>query len=163
MKVKITYQPRTMRGFTILELMITLIIAAILLSIAVPSFNNLIQRNQITTYANELGTTINLARSEAIKRGEDITIISNNGLDWTQGWRLQVDSTAELLRTAPALNGSNTFTSNSNSAITFNSRGSTNLGAEEFWSLCNVNVAAGRRIRLAVTGRISVREITPCP
>ncbi len=152
-----------MRGFTILELMVTVVIAAILLSIAIPSFTNLIRRNQITTYANEFGSAVNLARSEAIKRGTSIAITSNAGTDWTQGWSLTVVSTGELLRTAPALSGDNTFTSGVNNTITFNSRGSTNLGAEETWSLCNANVTAGRRIRIAVTGRISVREITPCP
>lgn len=161
--MKNTIYPRYIRGFTILELMITIVIAAILLTIAVPSFTNLLRRNQITTYANEFATTVNLARAEAIKRGTNISIISNAGLDWSQGWNLNVDSTAELLRTSPALPGDTTFVSNANSAITFNSRGSSNLGAEEIFSLCNTNVTEGRRIRIAVTGRISVQEISPCP
>lgn len=159
--MKITTLPRFMRGFTLLELMVTVVIAAILISLAVPSFTNLLRRNQITTYANEFATTINLARSEAVKRGTNVTISSNNGLDWTQGWTLTVDATAELLRAAPALTGDNTFVSDNNNAFSFNSRGSTNLGGEETLLLCNTNVITGRQIRIAVTGRISVRE-TPC-
>lgn len=160
--MKNTSLPRNARGFTLVELMVTVIIASILLSIAVPSFTNLIRRNQITTYANEFGTAVNLARSEAAKRGTSVSITSNNGTDWTQGWNVNVVSPAELLRSAPALTGDNTFTSAANNAVTFNSRGFTTLGAEETWLLCNANVAAGRQIRIAVTGRISVREITPC-
>jgi len=161
--VKNTTQPRHIRGFTLVELLVTVIVAAILMSLAVPSFTNLIRRNQITTYANEFGTAVNLARSEAVKRGTTVSITSANGTDWTQGWTVNVVSSGELLRTAPALTGDNTFTSGVNNSVTFNSRGSTALGAEETWSLCNANVAAGRQIRIAVTGRISVREITPCP
>ena len=160
--MKNTNQPRLVRGFTVLELMVTVIIASILLSIAIPSFTNLIRRNQITTYANEFGTAVNLARSEAAKRGTSVSITSNNGTDWTQGWNVNIVSSAELLRSAPALTGDNTFTSGINNTVTFDSRGFTTLGAEETWLLCNANVTAGRQIRIAVTGRISVREITPC-
>ena len=164
MKVKNTSEFRLEQGFTLLEVIISLFIAAILLSYAIPSFNNLILRSQITSYSNEFGTTVNLARSEAIKRGTDIAITSNAGTDWTQGWSLNVVSSGELLRTSPPLQStSTTFNSGVINTVTFNSRGSTTLGAEETWSLCNANVAAGRRIRIAVTGRISVREITPCP
>jgi len=160
--VKNTTLPRFSGGFTLVELMVTVIIGAILLSVAVPSFTNLIRRNQITTYANEFGTAVNLARSEAIKRATSVSITSNSGTNWTQGWTVNLVNTGELLRTAPALTGDNTFNSGVNGTIIFNSRGSTTLGAEETWLLCNANVAAGRQIRIAVTGRISVREITPC-
>ena len=151
-----------MQGLTLIELMITIVIAAILLSIAIPSFNHLIQRNRITTYANEMATTVNLARSEAIKRGTSIVITSAAGNDWSQGWNLNIVSSGDLLRTAPALDGDSTFTSGVGS-VTFNSRGFTTLGALASWNLCNANVETGRRITIAITGRISVTELSPCP
>jgi len=153
-----------MGGFTIIEIMITLVIAGILLAAAAPSFTNLIRRQNITAYANEFGTTVNLARSEATKRGESVIITSTSGnTDWAQGWTLNVISSGLLLRTSPPLQGDSTFASGISNSVTFNSRGFTTLGAEETWSLCNTNVPEGRRIRIAVTGRISVREINPCP
>jgi len=151
-----------MQGLTLIELMITIVIAAILMSIAIPSFNHLIQRNRISAYANELVTTVNLARSEAIKRGTSIVITSAGGNDWSQGWNLNIVSSGDLLRTAPSLDGDSTFTGGV-SSVTFNSRGFTTLGALASWNLCNANVETGRRITIAITGRISVTELSPCP
>ena len=60
-------------GFTLMELMVTIAIAAILVGIAIPSFTSIIVSNRLTTSANELVTALNLARSEAVKRGMRIT------------------------------------------------------------------------------------------
>lgn len=59
---------RHARGFTIVELMVTLGVIAILMVIAVPSFNSMINSNRLTTAANELVAGLNTARMEAIKR-----------------------------------------------------------------------------------------------
>jgi type IV fimbrial biogenesis protein FimT len=59
--------PCRAQGFTIVELMITVAVAAILLVIAVPSFNNIINSNRLTTAANAMVNSLNTARMEAIK------------------------------------------------------------------------------------------------
>lgn len=68
---------RHARGFTLVELMITLAVAAILLVIAVPSFQNMIASNRLITTANELVGAINVARMEAIKRNNSTQFCSN--------------------------------------------------------------------------------------
>ena len=85
-------------GYTLIELMVTIIIAGILLGIAIPNFTSIISSNRLTTYANELVTSLNFARSEAIKRGLRITLCkSTNGNgcnainDWSQGWIIFTD------------------------------------------------------------------------
>jgi len=152
-----------MRGFTLLELVMTITVASILIAAAVPSFNFMIQTNRLTTQANEFSTTVNLARSESIKRGQNIIVASNSGTNWGNGWTLSVAATGEVLRRTPAMEGTSTFTSGSNGSVTFDSRGFSTLGAEESLTLCNSSLTKGRRIRIAVTGRISVQEISPCP
>jgi len=61
------------RGFSLIELMITLFIAAILLAYAVPSFRGMMNSNRIVTQTNDMVAALNLARSEAITRNANIT------------------------------------------------------------------------------------------
>ena len=82
-------------GFTLVELMITLAIAGILVAVGIPSFNSTISDSRLTSYANEFVTALNLARSEAIKRGIQVTV-RRKGEDsdagkWESGWDVFVD------------------------------------------------------------------------
>ncbi|HQS02358.1 MAG: hypothetical protein B7Y07_08470 [Halothiobacillus sp. 24-54-40] len=71
------------QGFTIIELMITLTVAAILLAIAIPSFNYLTVSSKLTTTANDLVTAIGVARSEAIKRNAVVNLNADGSVSIT--------------------------------------------------------------------------------
>jgi len=73
-------------GFSLLELMITLTVAAILLVIAVPSFRDVIHRNQVSSVSNEMLASLAYARTEAITRGQLVSMCpSENGTSCTSG------------------------------------------------------------------------------
>jgi len=89
------------RGFTLMELLVTMAVAAILLAIAVPNFQSFFNRNRVVTVTNDFITAVNYARSEAIKGGAITTLcMSSSGVactgnsGWSNGWIIWVDRNA---------------------------------------------------------------------
>lgn len=78
------------KGFTLIELLITIVIIAIVATIGIPSFTQTIRNSRLTTNINELVTSLNFARSEAVKRNQTITI-RRSGAEWEAGWTVFVD------------------------------------------------------------------------
>jgi type IV fimbrial biogenesis protein FimT len=69
---------RSVRGFTLIELMVGMLVAAVLLTIAVPSFHSLTLSNRLTTTANDIVGAINTARMEAIKLNAPTQLCSDS-------------------------------------------------------------------------------------
>ena len=119
---EMTNKPKQSRGITLIELMVTIAIAAGLIASAVPNFEETIRNNRMVTQINELHASLNFARSEAIKRNSNITICrSSNGSsctdDWKNGWIVFVDSNfngsvdgEDVLRVHGAIFETNTLT-----------------------------------------------------
>ncbi len=79
-------QKRGARGFTLIELMLTITVLAIFLSIAVPSFGRLIENNRVTASANELHALLLAARSDAVTKRTKITVTQSSNI-WSSGDR----------------------------------------------------------------------------
>lgn len=75
---------RTNRGFTLLELLITIAIAAIVLVMALPSYQDTIERNRLKEAVESISADIKFARTEAIKQGANITFSVDNAT-WCYG------------------------------------------------------------------------------
>jgi type IV fimbrial biogenesis protein FimT len=66
-----------MRGFTLVELMVTLSVMGILLAVAVPSFGDMLGRRRLEGALNELRIDLQFTRSEALRRNRMVTLAVN--------------------------------------------------------------------------------------
>lgn len=95
-------------GFTLIELLVTITIVAVLATIAVPSFTRLIADNQISSHASSFVSDVSFARSEALRRGINVSLCPSadpsasspacSGSDWKTGWIVFLDQDANATR-----------------------------------------------------------------
>ena len=90
------------RGFTLIELMVTLAIGVILMTLAVPSMLNFKRSSELNAATNALLVSLNTARGEAMKRGMNaMAVPSANGTDWATGWEVFVDTNRDQSYSGP--------------------------------------------------------------
>lgn len=166
------------KGFTLIELMVTLALAAVLLTVGVPSFRAFIQNNRLATQLNEFVTALNVARSEAIKRARTMTVCkSADGAtcttagQWQQGWIvfLDVDGDGtvdagdgdEVFRVQAALLPGFTMNAGTRHRVTYSPSGLA-IGFTGTWTLCDPErkVQRARGAYLSNTGRVRLAEDT---
>ncbi len=87
-------------GFTLIELMVTIIVIAILATAALPSFRSFIVGQRVKSASFDAMSALSRARSEAITRNANVNVAPNGG-NWLQGWTVAVGGT--ILQQQPAL------------------------------------------------------------
>jgi type IV fimbrial biogenesis protein FimT len=92
------------KGFTLVELMVALAVAAILLGIAVPSFRDMLERNRVAAQSNDLLGGLQATRSEAIRKNATHRFCNSNA-----GWIVRTPISAVAIREG-TLGGSTTAT-----------------------------------------------------
>lgn len=137
--------------------MITLAVGAILLSLAVPSFQDITMNNRLTTQANELISALNYARSEAIRSGTNINT-SRADTNWHNGWTI-ANNGGQTLRSYSAFSGTSTLVGSS-TTVTYQSTGLTTAAAAISFTLCDDRTGeTGRTISISPTGRLSISNL----
>ncbi len=90
-------------GFTLLELMVTVAVLAILAAIALPNFQGVLRANRVATASNDLLAALSLARSEAIKNTHGAGVCAStagtacDGATWAEGWLVWADTNGNQL------------------------------------------------------------------
>jgi len=111
-----------MRGFTLLELLVTVVVVAILTTVAVPNFQRTIAVNRIVSDYNEILAGLTLARSEAIKRRTKVTFELAETSPWA--YQIKVAGVEEPIRQRSARDGRVSVTTTlSGSSLTFGALG----------------------------------------
>ena len=158
------------RGITIIEIMVTLAIAAVLIGLALPAFNAFVAQRTLTSQVNDFMVAVQYARSEAGRRGTTVSVRAVNAgaatNEWGPGWCVVVgmpgacpNDGTELRNFAPL--GANTLNGvgglDGVAALPFSSRGLL-LAPAGTLNLCNPKEDVGREIALTVIGRVSSRQ-----
>lgn len=171
------------RGFTLIELMVTISILAIVMLLAIPEFTSMIKNNSISSMNNNLLAALNFARTEAVKRGVPVSVCATAnssfaacGSAWNLGWLIFVNptggntlsntSSAPLLKVEKITDQSATISVSPNVGIAtytttgFPTAASSNVSFTIKSTGCTGD--AGRIVTISVTGRPSATA-TNCP
>ncbi len=166
------------RGFTLVEVMIVLVIAVIIMSIGIPSVMGTIASNRVTAASNGLVTALNLAKSEAIRSQQNVilcksangTQCGDNSVSWADGWILfydedgnqSVDAGEKIIRIQAAPHTSLNFvfkTDSGNSYISFEPNGRKGYTNEEHFCFRNsYDESISRKVIISPVGRIQTEK-----
>lgn len=167
-------------GFSLIELMITVLVLAIVVAIGSPNFTSTIQNNRLTGQINSMNGALSFVRTEAVKLNQNVTICAssdqstcNGSGAWNSGWIIFVDDNSsgsldggeEILRVGDPLPGNNIlrlvgFTDDS--YVTFDNQGRTQAsGTFIFCDDREEKEALGIVINLSGQTRKAVDQDTP--
>ena len=79
-------QIRRSTGFTLIELMTTVVVVTVVLAVGIPSISNMRNRSQLASVTNKLTGAVNFARSEAVVQGDFVGVVASG--TWSDGWNV---------------------------------------------------------------------------
>ena len=155
------------RGFTLIELMVVVTLVAVLSAIAVPGFRTLLLNQRLASSISEFVAALSLARAEALKRSQTITLTSKAGKDWNSGWEVKgaIDGVPTTLRTFNALPAGVTVDpalgSAFNGKVSYDANGFSRNGDAYLMGCVALKAETGRRSAVVVSASGRPRVCDP--
>jgi len=167
-KLSITTNMNTMKGLTLIELMVTLAVIAVLVAIGLPRLQGMSAGNRMASTINSLAADLALARSEAINRNRDFAITAQPG-GWANGWIVSAPIMASapipinnFSSRGPVPNGMTLVESGGFLTITYRNTGIRANTANLTFTLCDTGKSS-RIININATGRYTTSLGAICP
>jgi type IV fimbrial biogenesis protein FimT len=153
---------RQQSGVSIIELIVAIAVVAILVTVVMPGFNALVQRNSMVTGVNSFIAGLQVARSEAINRGATVTLKATDASagtnEWGPGWSVRDAADTAIRNFDPVSQGMTLDGPDGVDSFSFNSRGVL-VGNPTTLDFCITGVQ-GVRIAISATGRSSTTDLT---
>lgn len=156
--------PGRLRAFTLVELLIAIAILAVLMGVAIPAYNEMTLGSKLRSQANDLAAGVILARSEAIKRSQTVTLCASSDEatcsgSWANGW-VVLASDGTLIKSRGAAS-SGFLIKSAESAFVFSPTGVgvTPAPADPTFVICRTTPTVGgqeREVTLSLTGRATI-------
>jgi type IV fimbrial biogenesis protein FimT len=162
------------RGFTLIELIFTVVILAVLLGLAAPAMRDLVLDQRVKTAAGDVHAALMYARSEAIKRNQFVALCAKNdtsdgcqnSTDWARGWIVYLDGdgngfptlAGDILRKQDAL--SDITVTGTGSNVTYQGNGRLRASPTTFVLSTDNSAITMRCVRLDVSGRPNIQVDT---
>lgn len=177
---------RRARGFTLIEMLATMSVLAVLLAIASPGLASLASANTLSAAQNEFAAALMLARGEALRRGVAVGVAAASpasGAEFNNGWLVFVDANGNgqydvgetIVRQQDKFAAIRMTTASGASVIAFSGRGFLAQPVTQSLSICRAtttyggifgslggSLSKGYRIRIEPVGLSDVAEITSC-
>ncbi len=150
------------RGLTLIELLVTIAIAAVVMGLAIPGFQAFFRSNTMANVSNEIRGSLMLAREEAIRRGRQVVVCTRtsgpgctaNGTNWSGGWMVFVDTNGNdafdagepILRVSAAVPAGATLRSTFANTVRYARNGQAH--ADGSFVACHANQLGGARVVL---------------
>jgi type IV fimbrial biogenesis protein FimT len=174
------------RGFTVIELLATVTIAATLAAVAAPAMRGMVATARLKSHNSSLQESLMLARTEAIKRNARVVVCKSadqatctDSGDWQQGWIVFVDNDDSatvtageaILHKVQPLAGSFILKSSGNVTeyVSYSSTGAPKVRSSQsfqsgVFTLCQPTAGDARQIEILATGRLSMGRdpVTSC-
>ncbi len=140
------------KGLTLVELLIASSVAAILFAVGLPLLQGFVQNSRIQSVTYDLTQSINLTRSEALKRNADVTL-SPKSSDWINGWT--VTANADTIKNRGKIKD---VTITGPNSVTFSRNGRLNTNGTLSFAVDSdvMGYALKRCVTISLGGRVSL-------
>ncbi|MBN6493271.1 pilus assembly FimT family protein [Acinetobacter pittii] len=149
-------------GFTLVELMVTIAVMAIIAMMAAPSMSNLLESKRLDENQRDLINTLSESKSQAILGRQDVSINLNSTASNTPtsfNWKAASNSTLELKNIA----ADGTQSSSTATTLTFNANGVvTNITQDTLLSICNSKINKKKNFVLTKLGTLIFKAEETC-
>ena len=169
-------RPSLARGFTLLEMMVSISVLAVIVAIAVPNLAGFVRSSRVRAAQSELVASMMLARSEAAKRGVAVSVGASaptTGSEFSAGWTVWVDANADgivdntetvIRRYADISSGVVLGTNNNVTLVAFAPTGFLAQASTVTFKVCGkTDSTKGFTVALQPVGLADLDDQTPCP